>query len=145
MRCSAHILNMIIQGGLKEIENVIVKVCESVKYDKFPQSRNFFFMKIVKREKCSQKSLVLDVPTGWNSTYLMLDTAIEFEKVFSCLHLFDLSYIHTPSSEDWEKIKLLIECLNVFYEVTERLSGTKFSTSNLYFGDICIIYLSLRD
>ncbi|MQM12049.1 hypothetical protein Taro_044962 [Colocasia esculenta] len=37
LRCSTHILNLIVQDGLKEIEEVIFKICESVKYVKSSQ------------------------------------------------------------------------------------------------------------
>ena len=36
--------------------------------------------------------LSLDVPTRWNSTYLMLDTAEKFEKVFLRMDFEDDSY-----------------------------------------------------
>ena len=34
IRCCAHILNLIVQDGLKEIDEVVLKICESIRYIK---------------------------------------------------------------------------------------------------------------
>ncbi|MQM07582.1 hypothetical protein Taro_040426, partial [Colocasia esculenta] len=83
-RCGARILNLIVQDCLKEVEEVIFKVCESVKYVRSSQQRKENFKKVVRFEVCLKKSLILDVSTRWNSTYIMLERAAGFEKVFSC-------------------------------------------------------------
>ena len=47
--------------------------------------------------------LSLDVPTRWNSTYLMLDTAEKFEKAFERFDLYDgnfNSFLATDVCED---------------------------------------------
>ncbi|MQM19756.1 hypothetical protein Taro_052767 [Colocasia esculenta] len=115
LRCSAHILNLIVQDCLKEVEEVIFKVRKSVKYVKSSQQRKENFKKVARFEVGLKKSLILD--------------------------LYDPSYPYVPSVNEWKNIKLVIECLSIFYEVTERLLGTKYPTSNLFFGDICIIYI----
>ncbi|MQM12050.1 hypothetical protein Taro_044961 [Colocasia esculenta] len=50
----------------------------------------------------------------WNSTYIMLERVAEFEKVFSCLQLYDSSYPYALSVNEWKNIKLVIECLNIY-------------------------------
>ena len=83
MRCCAHILNLIVGDGIREIDASIAKVLEVVRYVKFSQNRNQIFMGFVERLGIESKSLLcLDVPTRWNSTYLMLKTTQNFEKVF---------------------------------------------------------------
>ncbi|GAU17843.1 hypothetical protein TSUD_329690 [Trifolium subterraneum] len=65
---------------------------------------------------CTRK-LALDCPTRWNSTYKMLDIAIEYKDVFIRLKLkrCDPLYTCLPTNEQWQfakdicKIKLAIE------------------------------------
>ena len=83
MRCCAHILNLIVGEGLKEIYESFTKVHEAMRYVKSSPNRNQTFVGFVERLGIESKSLLcLDVPTRWNSTYLMLETAQKFEKVF---------------------------------------------------------------
>ena len=79
MRCCAHILNLIVGEGLKEIDASIAKVCEAVRYVKSSPNRSQTFRSFMERVGMESKSLLsLDVPTRWNSTYIMLETAEKF-------------------------------------------------------------------
>uniref|UniRef100_A0A3Q7I5B0 HAT C-terminal dimerisation domain-containing protein n=1 Tax=Solanum lycopersicum TaxID=4081 RepID=A0A3Q7I5B0_SOLLC len=92
VRCMAHILNLIVQDGLKEIGPSIKKVRQMVKYVRSSSSRARNFLKCVETQKIEcDKMLSLDVPTRWNSTYLMLDTVEKFEKAFERFDLYDAS------------------------------------------------------
>ncbi|XP_057785018.1 zinc finger BED domain-containing protein RICESLEEPER 2-like [Salvia miltiorrhiza] len=89
VRCCAHILNIIVQEGLKVASDALDKIRASVKYVKASEAR------MIKFKECARKigieltsSLCLDVPTRWNSTYLMLDSGIKYRKVF-CMLAFD--------------------------------------------------------
>ncbi|XP_069153735.1 zinc finger BED domain-containing protein RICESLEEPER 2-like [Solanum lycopersicum] len=104
VRCMAHILNLIVQDGLKEIGPSIKKVRQMVKYVRSSSSRARNFLKSVEMQKIEcDKMLSLDVPTRWNSTYLMLDTAEKFEKAFERFDLYDgnfNSFLATDVCED---------------------------------------------
>jgi hypothetical protein len=52
----------------------------------------------------SKKGLRQDVPTRWNSTYLMLETAIHYRRAFSYLEMVDSNYKHCPTALEWEKV-----------------------------------------
>ena len=81
MRCCAHILNLIVEDGLRETDASITKVRESVRYVKSSPNMNQTFMGFMERLGIESKSrLCLDVPTRWNSTYLMLETAKNLRK-----------------------------------------------------------------
>ena len=83
MRCCAHILNLIVQDGLKDLNESIVKVRNVVRYVKSSLNRFEKFKACVEKEKIQSKSLLcLDVSTRWNSTYLMLESA---QKVRGCI------------------------------------------------------------
>ena len=69
--------------GLKEIDASIARVREAVRYVKSSPNRNQTFRSIMERLGIESKCLLsLDVPTRWNSTCLMLETAENFENVF---------------------------------------------------------------
>ena len=64
MRCCAHILNLIVREGLKEIDASIARVHEVVRYVKSSPNRNQIFRNFKERLGMESKSLLcLDVPT----------------------------------------------------------------------------------
>lgn len=104
IRCCAHIINLIVQHGLKEIEKEIEKARESVKYVKGSQVRKRKFLECVKQVSLDdKKGLRQDVPTRWNSTFLMLDSVLYYKNAFRHLHLSDSNYKNCPSEEEWGK------------------------------------------
>jgi hypothetical protein len=146
LRCCAHILNLIVQDGLKEIDDAIEKVRDSVKYVRGSQGRKQKFLEAVNQVSLdSHKGLKQDVPTRWNSTYLMLESAIYYRSAFSYLEMTDTNYKHCPSAAEWEKVDNIRSFLACFYEATCVFSGTKYPTANLYFPVIAMIYASLKE
>ncbi|XP_024020634.1 zinc finger BED domain-containing protein RICESLEEPER 2-like [Morus notabilis] len=137
MRCCAHILNLVVQEGLKQIDDSIVKIRDSVKYVKGSQVRKQKFLDCVKLVAIGdKKGLCQDVPTRWNSTYLMLESALYYRRVFQHLELSDSNYKHCPSSAEWDKVEKIKTFLKLFYDATLKFSGTKYPTANLYFPSI---------
>jgi len=45
--------------------------------------------------------LCLDVPTRWNSTFVMLQSALAYQRVFNTLAFKDANYVACPTSEEW--------------------------------------------
>ncbi|XP_024019188.1 zinc finger BED domain-containing protein RICESLEEPER 2-like [Morus notabilis] len=83
VRCCAHIVNLIVNESLKDLHDSIAVVRNAVRYVRSSLARLLKFKSCVEREKIEYKGLVcLDVPTRWNSTYMMLDAAIKFQKAF---------------------------------------------------------------
>ncbi|KAK4278421.1 hypothetical protein QN277_016269 [Acacia crassicarpa] len=93
MRCAAHILNLVVSEGLKEMNKSIELIRHAVKYVKSSPSRKRKFIMLAERERVESKSLLtLDCPTRWNSTYLMLESAVKFVKVFTWMEEEDEEY-----------------------------------------------------
>ncbi|KAJ0915548.1 putative transcription factor/ chromatin remodeling BED-type(Zn) family [Helianthus annuus] len=145
MRCAAHILNLVVKDGLTTLSLPIKKIRALVKYVRSSPAGLQKFLVCVEEEKIESKSLVcLDVETRWNSTYLMLESAIKFKKAFSNLLLKDSgcekeirkgvgSLIH---EDDWIDVTSLLPFLKIFYEATLRFSGSRYVTSNAYVHEI---------
>jgi Domain of unknown function (DUF4413) len=75
----------------------------------------------------------------------MLKTTLIYKDVFYHFKLLDAQYKTVPSEEDWENAKIMSEKLKVFYTTTELFSGTKYTTTNHYFKNICEIKLALTN
>ncbi|KAM3355754.1 hypothetical protein P3S68_022467 [Capsicum galapagoense] len=145
VRCMVHILNLIVQDGLKEIDKPVKRVRQTVKYVK--QS----FVRVKKFKECCEsqlitckKSLCLDVPTRWNFTYLILETAQHFELAFERYNFYDngfLDYLRTSPckdrpkadafvSEDWENVRTMLDL--ILKEMIENEdSNLKKMTANM--------------
>ncbi|GAB2287410.1 hypothetical protein Dimus_039825 [Dionaea muscipula] len=88
MRCAAHILNLIVKDGLEVIKEAISLIRESVVYWTATPKREEKFEESAKQLKLSYgKKLSLDCSTRWNSTFLMLQSAIPLKDVFSRLKI----------------------------------------------------------
>ncbi|XP_017613690.1 zinc finger BED domain-containing protein RICESLEEPER 1-like [Gossypium arboreum] len=88
----------------------------------------------------------------WNSTYLMLNTAQNFERAFERFEEQDTNFRAElergegwPSVDDCDNVRNLRDFLEHFYEVTLCISGTSYVTSNIFFDELSEIDILLRD
>ena len=82
MRCVCHIINLIVQDGLKLIFPSIVAIRFSLKFiccgtSKIKQE----FSNLCKSQGLKPKTFHRDVPRCWNSTCLMLKSCETYENV----------------------------------------------------------------
>jgi hypothetical protein len=56
----------------------------------------------------------------------------------------DKKFTLNLSELEWDAVEALVECLQVFYDATLKLSGTKYPTLNHYFSEFCEVYLSIK-
>uniref|UniRef100_A0A0D3AGA0 HAT C-terminal dimerisation domain-containing protein n=1 Tax=Brassica oleracea var. oleracea TaxID=109376 RepID=A0A0D3AGA0_BRAOL len=76
MRCSAHIINLIVKDGLTDANESVDAVRNAVVYVRGSGNRLISFEQKVESGRMTRGSFPLDVTTRWNSTYLMLSTAL---------------------------------------------------------------------
>lgn len=145
MRCSAHILNLVVQDGLDVIGGGIERVRDCVAFWVVTPKRIETFENKVKSMKSEEvRKLVLDCKTRWNSTFLMLQTVLPYKDVFASVKRQSPRLKFTlPTQQDWEFTALVCEKLKRFHKLTELFSGRKYPTSNLFFRQVCEIKLSL--
>ncbi|KAG8651936.1 hypothetical protein MANES_06G036850v8 [Manihot esculenta] len=155
MRCIAHIINLVVVDGMKDGLTPIKKVRDAVRYIKQSPARLQRFKACCEMEGIQSKSsLCLDVSTRWNSTYLMLSSALKFENAFDRYATVDPYFKidlqscegnGVPDSLEWEYIGKIVEFLGHFYELTLRIYGSRYVTSNIFFDEISSVDCLLQE
>lgn len=140
VRCCAHILNLIVQCGLKTVDDSVTKLREVVLYIASSDLRKCKFEECVTDSKCAfEGNLKYDVSTRWNSTFHMLKKAVEAK---DALNLFvnrehDLNI--RLSILDWDTIEFICKFLEPFNAVTNLFSGSDYPTANQYLANVVAI------
>ncbi|KAL9688858.1 hypothetical protein QQ045_033283 [Rhodiola kirilowii] len=80
IRCSCHIINLVVHAGLKIIDDAVVKIRRVVTClrHSLPKNKKFYEVASTNFGLSTAMKLRLDTPTRWNSTYTMLDRYIYF-------------------------------------------------------------------
>ncbi|KAJ1688912.1 hypothetical protein LUZ63_013067 [Rhynchospora breviuscula] len=91
-RCACHILNLIVQDGLSVLCDEIENIRETMKYIRHSQARIEKFSLAVGQVGAPNKRPAWDVQTRWNSTYLMLELALELRKAINRYATLDKRY-----------------------------------------------------
>ncbi|KAI5426971.1 hypothetical protein KIW84_032412 [Lathyrus oleraceus] len=94
VRCSARVLNLIVQEGLRVFGDALEKIRDNVKYVKGSEGRIKKFKECIELIGGVETSagLSYDVSTRWNSTYLMLQSALKYRRVSVSLSFHDDNY-----------------------------------------------------
>ncbi|XP_070025760.1 zinc finger BED domain-containing protein RICESLEEPER 1-like [Nicotiana sylvestris] len=160
VRCMAHIINLVVQDGLREGSVSVERIRQAVRYIRQSPARWKKFKECCDLDRItSKKSLCLDVPTRWNSTYLMLKVATVYEEAFTKYCDIDYGLMSCISncicedgqpagpllSTDWDSVRRIVKFLEIFYELTLKVSGTLYITSNVHFLEICVVGSSLKE
>lgn len=153
MRCAAHILNLVVKDGLKDVDVSILKVRAAVKYVRSSPARFAKFKSCVLEEKIDCKGYVcLDIDTRWNTTFLMLKTAVVFRKAFKNLKAKYQPYVKelrkswgAPDDDDWDKVSYFLPFLEIFYDATLNLSGSRYVTGNAFVEEIYDIGFTIKN
>lgn len=119
VRCCAHILHLIISDGLKETHDSVTRIRNVVRFVHSSPSCMDRFRTFIKDCRIQDNCTVqLDVPTRWNSTYLMLETALKFHRAFKRLGERDTKFAMMqggiPLSKDWDNARVFVRFLKTF-------------------------------
>ncbi|KAL2941002.1 putative AC transposase [Bienertia sinuspersici] len=140
VRCCAHILNLIVQSGMKVIDASVLKVRETVNYIAGSDNRLVLFEKCVVDSKSNfVGKLLIDCATRWNSTYQMLKRALEAKDALNLFAIVDTSFDFGLSADEWNVVDFVCKFLEPFYNITVMFSGSDYPTANLYFRNIVAI------
>lgn len=156
VRCCAHIINLVVKDGLREVVNSIAGVRNAIQYVRSSTPRLDSFHHRVESGKMTRGSLPLDCLTRWNSTYMMLSRALKFRKAFDRMEAEDKLYndyfqektdgrkrIGPPLKADWDAIDRLEQFLEIFYDSTLVVSASKSVSSPKCYNEIVTIERNL--
>ncbi|XP_050919512.1 zinc finger BED domain-containing protein RICESLEEPER 2-like [Lathyrus oleraceus] len=151
MRCSAHILNLVVNEGLKDKHLSVTSVRDVVRFVKSSPHRAAKFKECIEFAGITCKKLVcLDVSTRWNATYLMLEVAEKFQLAFEKLEDEESSYReffgkgNPPSNDDWDIARAFSAFLKLFYEATKTFSTSQNVSLYTCFHQVSAIYCELK-
>ena len=163
VRCLAHIINLVVKHGLKRLDTSVDALRNAVRFVRSSPRRLSYFKKCVENEKLDSRGLVvMDVPTRWNSTYMMLESCLKFKKAFERMSEEDEANIYStyfsekvindegeevaskgrvgpPKEEDWDGAEVFVEILKVFYLITLKVSASKYPASNTAIHDVIAV------
>ncbi|GJX93073.1 zinc finger BED domain-containing protein RICESLEEPER 2-like protein [Tanacetum coccineum] len=122
IRCAAHVVNLVVQDGIKHVGRSIESIRCAIKWIKKSGTRIEKFNKCARSARCD--STKKDVDFG--------------------LHIVNKGH-SVPTSKDWVKAKKLCHFLKTFYDITLRISGTKYVTSHTLVNELAIIHARLRE
>jgi hypothetical protein len=127
--CFAHVLNIAINEGIKQISGIISNLriiaaklkSSSKQTQKFEETSKVLEQPYVKLKR--------DIHIRWNSTFDMIERALKMRKVIDimCIKDDDFKAIAIKDNE-WEILSQICEFLRPFYESTKLLSGQKYSS-----------------
>jgi len=156
MRCCAHIINLIVKDGLKEINENVEAIRNGVTFVRSSTKRLISFDDRVDSANLQRGSLPLDVETRWNSTYLMLTKAQRFRDAFDRMEAEDKIYnnyfvemdkgkksVGPPTYLDWVAIDRMVTFLNFFYTATLIVYASTSVNSYKCYGEIVTIEKNL--
>ncbi|XP_065851899.1 zinc finger BED domain-containing protein RICESLEEPER 1-like [Euphorbia lathyris] len=144
--CATNLLNLMVNDALEALSEVTHKIQESIRYIRSSQVTQVKFNEMALQAGVeSQKCLCLENPSQWDSTYFMLEAALDYRWAFSLLQQQDSTYVMCPTDLEWERARIITSYLKHFVEVTNVFVKNKNPTANVYFPEICDIHLQLID
>ncbi|WOL02380.1 zinc finger BED domain-containing protein RICESLEEPER 2-like isoform X2 [Canna indica] len=146
VRCYANILNVVAQDVIASIHGIVYNIRESVKFVKASAAREEKFSEIALQIGIrGTKALSLDVTTLWNTTYIMLDAALEYKDAFTFLETCDDNYNEAPSADDWKKVEVVCTFLKLLHDCANTVMTIIDQTANIFFHEAWKVQLELTN
>nr|KYP69842.1 Putative AC9 transposase [Cajanus cajan] len=90
MRCCAHILNLVVMDGLRELTYSITSIHNTIRFVRSSPQSQAKFKECIEFGGISSYNLVFpNVSIRWNSTYIMLETIENFQLAFKKVEFED--------------------------------------------------------
>jgi hypothetical protein len=136
----AQTLELLARDGFYEIKDVLNKIRGCVEYvNATPINQDKFREAINNVKLQDMKAASHDDPTRWETTFVMLKSALELREAFTQLEQVDFDFKVNPSTEEWKMAMIVCGCLKVIHKYLSSSS----SSIDACFLDVCYIYKDL--
>lgn len=128
VRCFAHLLNLTVRSSVHqtEIQALILKVKSIAEYVRRSTVASAKLREMQLQMGQVQLRMKQDVATRWNSTYFMMQRAIEIkEPLVSTMALLN-PLLPALTPEEWDITKEVCDILKPFEEVTVEMSSERY-------------------
>ncbi|KAJ4821657.1 Zinc finger BED domain-containing protein DAYSLEEPER [Rhynchospora pubera] len=144
IRCSAHILNLIVHNGMGIIETTLENIRELLRHISSSGARLQVLNTILDELKLPRKrGLTLDCPTRWNSTFAMVKEALGLQEAL--LRYVETASMVGPTIEEWRDAEAMAKFLEPFLDATKSFSNVRRPSSHTYIKEIWDIRRLLLD
>ncbi|XP_025881816.1 zinc finger BED domain-containing protein RICESLEEPER 2-like [Oryza sativa Japonica Group] len=144
VRCAAHIVNLVVNDGLQQIQSLITNVRNTVKYFKKSPARMYKFVGVCNTYSIKVgRGLSIDVKTRWSSTYRMLETCIEYRNGFDYYAESDTKYEWLPLQSEWDLFEKIQPILGTMSGATTAFSGSTYPTANVFYPYIAKVKIAI--
>ena len=133
LHCFGHTLSLAVKAGLavKRISHVQAKCARVVSFFRRSSKAKFVLTEKQKVLGLPEHALLQDVCTQWNSTFDMMGRLLE-QQAAVCAAVIELKRMDLLlSGDDLKLVENVIEVLKPFKDITENVSGEKYTTVSL--------------
>ncbi|KAK8999778.1 hypothetical protein V6N11_065275 [Hibiscus sabdariffa] len=137
MRCVVHVINLIVQEGVKNASVFFDRVRVVVRYIRASPLRMKRFYDRAKEELVDTKAHL----------HMRLNVAAKYELAFDSYARDDNSFFldltvgdEIPTFDDWENVQRIVNILHPFYDLTLKVFGSLHVTANYFWETLIEIH-----
>lgn len=138
-RCIAHIINLIVKNNLLQSKLITDARSLALSIKSSPKTKNALKSKVSPNNK-KFVTVKIDVPTRWNSTYIMINSIIENEEIITGTDDIDVF-----TKNDWARLKTLGTILKPFYDLTTAASTSEYPLVGMLYTIIEAIKTTVKN
>ena len=141
-RCCAHVLNLSVQEGLKALWPLLQPLRQVIKWLRMTRAVRAQYKSLCAAHDLRKMVFSLDCPTRWNSTYIMLCSALDYKTVISAVwneHCGDPARM--LEQPHWDLADKICKVLKAYYDATHIFSLVYESSVHLLITEcIKVVY-----
>lgn len=143
VRCSAHILNILVQDGLVHVKEAIKKIRDLYRHIETSPSRLQTFNAMADLNGLPKKAgLTLDLPRRWNSIFDMINEAHPYKVVLNS-YANQTKEVPAPTEEEWAAAMSIGKVLKALEEAI--VSTDRKPSAHMFLNMVLCIKNALLD